>query len=129
MLRRKELLDTVAKRCHTGVVRAVAGAPGRQRAHLVADAASTRAALADDNLEAVQNKRGDLESRSILDSSHRVSWRGWTGRTAWKDVADLVTYFNGHILTIEHADEGGRSSALFLGAPRLLCCRPGWPPR
>ena len=104
MLRRKDLLDTVANGAMQGLFGVIAGASGRQ----CRDRGGTRTihetALADDNLEAVQNSAATLE---LLDPTHLSP--GVLEGLAWDSgvkVADLVAYFNGHTLNIEHPDEG-----------------------
>ena len=103
MLRRKDLLDTVANGAIQGLfVLSLARPDGSTRTWWRTRVDET--ALADDNLEAVQNSAATLES---LDPGLLAP--GVLEGLSWANgvkVADLVAYFNGHTLTIEHADEG-----------------------
>lgn len=103
MLRRKDLLDTVANGCTQGLyVLSLPRPDGTARTwwHMPID----EQALTDDALEAVQNSAAVLDS---LDPSLIVPGRleGLDWQNGLK-VADLVTYFDGHSLTIDHPDEG-----------------------
>ena len=103
MLRRKDLLDTVANGAVQGLfVLSLARPDGSARTWWRTRVDET--ALADDNLEAVQNSAATLEA---LDSGLLAPGvlEGLNWPTGVK-VADLVAYFNGHTLTIEHADVG-----------------------
>lgn len=103
MLRRKDLHDTVANGCIQGLyVLSLLRPDGTARTwwRMPID----EQALIDDALEAVQNSGAVLDS---LDPSLVVP--GKLEGLDWQNglkVADLVTYFDGHSLTIDHPDEG-----------------------
>ena len=103
MLRRKDLLDTVANGCEQGLfVLALPRPDGSVRTWWRTQIDET--ALSDDALEAVQNSAAVLE---VLDPSllapGKLDGLGWK---AGVNVADLVSYFDGYVLTIDHPDEG-----------------------
>lgn len=103
MLRRKDLLDTVSNGCGQGLyVLSLPRPDGSARTwwRMPID----EAALADDALEAVQNSAAVLDG---LDPSLLAPGR--LEGLDWKNgvkIADLVSYFDGHTLTIDHPDEG-----------------------
>lgn len=103
MLRRKDLLDTVSNGCGQGLyVLSLPRPDGSARTwwRMPID----EAALADDALEAVQNSAAVLDA---LDPSLLAP--GKLEGLDWKNglkIADLVSYFDGHTLTIDHPDEG-----------------------
>ena len=103
MLRRKDLLDTVANGAEQGLfVLTLARPDGSARTWWRTRIDET--ALTDDNLEAVQNRAATLES---LDPALLAP--GTLEGLAWDKgvkVSDLAAYFAGHTLTIEHEDEG-----------------------
>jgi hypothetical protein len=103
MLRRKDLLDTVFNGCIQGLyVLSLPRPDGTARTWWRMPIDET--ALNDDPLEAIQNSAATLES---LDPSLLAP--GKLEGLDWKNglkVADLVTYFDGHTLTIDHPDEG-----------------------
>ncbi len=103
MLRRKDLLDTVANGAMQGLfVLSLARPDGSARTWWRTQIDET--ALADDNLEAVQNSAATLESLDpTLLSPGVLEGLAWDSGVK---VADLVAYFNGHTLNIEHPDEG-----------------------
>ena len=103
MLRRKDLLDTVANGCSQGLFVLSLQRPDKSyrtwwRTQI------DEAALADDALEAVQNSAAVLDA---LDPSLLVPGKleGLDFKSGVK-VADLVNYFGGYVLTIDHPDEG-----------------------
>jgi hypothetical protein len=103
MLRRKDLLDTVSNGCAQGLyVLSLPRPDGSVRTWWRMPIDET--ALTDDALEAVQN------SVAVLDALEpALLTPGMLEGLDWKNglkVADLVTYFNGHTLTIDHPDEG-----------------------
>ena len=103
MLRRKDLLDTVSNGCTQGLyVLALPRPDGSSRTwwRMPID----EVALADDALEAVQNGAAILDA---LDPALLVP--GKLEGLDWKNglkVADLVSYFDGRTLTIDHPEEG-----------------------
>ena len=103
MLRRKDLLDTVSNGCTQGLyVLALPRPDGSSRTwwRMSID----EVALADDALEAVQNGAAILDA---LDPALLVP--GKLEGLDWKNglkVADLVSYFDGRTLTIDHPEEG-----------------------
>jgi hypothetical protein len=103
MLRRKDLLDTMSNGCIQGLyVLSLPRPDGTARTwwRMLID----ESGLNDDALEAVQNSAAALES---LDPSLLAP--GKLEGLDWKNglkVADLVTYFDGHTVTIDHPDEG-----------------------
>ena len=103
MLRRKDLLDTISNGCSEGLyVLSLPRPDGSARTwwRMPID----EVALNDDALEAVQNSVATLDT---LDHSLLVP--GKLEGLDWKNglkVADLVAYFDGHTLTIDHPDEG-----------------------
>jgi len=103
MLRHKDLLDTVSNGCMQGLyVLSLARPDGTERTwwRMPIDDSS----LADDALEAVQNSAALLDT---LDPSLLAPGR--LEGLEWKNglkVADLVAYFDGNVLTIDHPDEG-----------------------
>lgn len=103
MLRRKDLLDTVANGCEQGLfVLSLQRPDGSARTWWRTQA--DEAAFTDDALEAVQNSAAELNT---LDPSLLAP--GKLDELDWKSgvkVADLVSYFDGYVLTIDHPDEG-----------------------
>lgn len=103
MLRRKDLLDTVSNGCTQGLyVLALPRPDGSSRTwwRMPID----EAALADDALEAVQNGAAILDT---LDPALLVP--GKLEGLDWKNglkVADLVSYFDGRTITIDHPEDG-----------------------
>lgn len=103
MLRHKDLLDTVSNGCIQGLyVLSLARPDGTERTwwRMPIDDSS----LSDDALEAVQNSSAVLDT---LDPSLLAP--GKLEGLEWKNglrVADLVAYFDGNVLTIDHPDEG-----------------------
>lgn len=103
MLRRKDLLDTVSNGCVQGLyVLSLPRPDGSARTwwRMPID----EAALTDDGLEAVQNSAAVLDT---LDPALLAP--GKLEGLDWKNglkVADLVAYFDGHTLTIDHPEEG-----------------------
>ena len=103
MLRRKDLLDTISNGCSQGLyVLSLPRPDGSARTwwRMPID----EVALNEDALEAVQNSVAVLDT---LDPSLLVP--GKLEGLDWKNglkVADLVGYFDGHTLTIDHPDEG-----------------------
>ncbi len=103
MLRRKDLLDTVSNGCIQGhYVLSLPRPDGTVRTwwRMPVDEAT----ITDDALEAVQNRAAVLDS---LDPALLVP--GKLEGLDWKNgvrVADLVAYFDGHSLTIDHPDQG-----------------------
>lgn len=103
MLRRKDLLDTVSNGCVQGLyVLSLPRPDGSARTwwRMPID----EVVLTDDALEAVQNSAAVLDT---LDPALLVP--GKLEGLDWKNglkVADLITYFDGHTLTIDHPDEG-----------------------
>ena len=121
MLRRKDLLDTVANGAMQGLfVLSLARPDGSARTWWRTQIDAT--ALADDNLEAVQNSAATLESLDpTLLSPGVLEGLAWDSGVK---VADLVAYFNGHTLNIEHpegADRAARRSALPRGCGLIGC--------
>jgi hypothetical protein len=103
MLRRKDLLDTVSNGCVQGLyVLSLPRPDGSARTwwRMPID----EAALTDDALEAVQNSAALLDA---LDPALLAPGKleGLDCKNGLK-VADLVAYFDGHILTIDHPAEG-----------------------
>lgn len=102
MLRRKDLLDTVANGCEQGLfVLSLQRPDGSARTWWRTQA--DEAAFTDDALEAVQNSAAVLDT---LDPS--LLGPGKLDELDWKSgvkVADLVSYFDGYVLTIDHPDE------------------------
>lgn len=103
MLRRKDLLDTVSNGCVQGLyVLSLPRPDGSARTWWRMPIDET--ALTDDAIEAVQNSAAVLDS---LDPALLAP--GKLEGLDWKNglkVADLVAYFDGHTLTIDHPDEG-----------------------
>jgi hypothetical protein len=97
------LLDTVANGCEQGLfVLSLQRPDGSARTWWRTQA--DEAAFTDDALEAVQNSAAVLDT---LDPSLLAP--GKLDELDWKSgvkVADLVSYFDGYILTIDHPDEG-----------------------
>lgn len=103
MLRRKDLLETVANGCLQGLyVLSLPRPDGTARTWWRMPVEEE--VLADDALEAVQNKAAVLDA---LDPGLLAPGKleGLDFRNGLK-VADLVTYFDGFTLTIDHPDEG-----------------------
>jgi hypothetical protein len=103
MLRRKDLLETVSNGCTLGLyVLSLSRPDGSARTWW--RTAINAAELTDDALEAVQNNSAVLDT---LDPG--LLEPGKLEGLDWKNgvkVADLINYFEGHILTIDHPDEG-----------------------
>jgi hypothetical protein len=103
MLRRRDLLETVANGCEQGLfVLSLKRPDGSFRTWW-----RTRiddAALNDDGLEAVQNTAATLEGVDVS-----LLAPGKLDGLSWDDglkVSELASYFDGKVLTIEHQDEG-----------------------
>ena len=103
MLRRKDLLDTVANGCEQGLfVLSLQRPDGSTRTWW--RARIDEEALNDDALEAVQNPAAVLDA---IDANLLAPWK--LEGLDWKNgvkVADLVSYFDGYVLTIDHPEEG-----------------------
>lgn len=103
MLRRKDLLDTVANGCEQGLfVLSLQRPDGSVRTWWRTQI--NEEALNDDALEAVQNPVAVLDA---IESSLLVP--GKLEGLDWKSgikVADLISYFDGYVLTIDHPEEG-----------------------
>jgi hypothetical protein len=102
MLRRKDLLETVANGCQQGLfVLALKRPNGSFRTWWRTMVDET--ALSDDTLEAIQNSSAILES---IDASLMVPGKleglDWD---AGVKIGDLVAYFNGHVVSIEHPED------------------------
>jgi hypothetical protein len=103
MLRRRDLLDTVGNGCEQGLfVLSLQRPDGSTRSWWLTKI--DEGALLDDALEAVQNSAAILDA---LDPGLLVPGKldGLDWRNGVK-VADLVSYFDGYVLTIDHPDEG-----------------------
>jgi hypothetical protein len=102
MLRRKDLLDTVANGCeHSLFVFSLPRPDGSARTWW-----RTRieeADLTDDELEAVQNAAAVHSVPPALLAPGILGGLDWNSGVK---VADLVSYFDGYVLTIDHPDEG-----------------------
>ena len=103
MLRRKDLLDTVANGCLQGLfVLSLPRPDGSARTWWRTQI--DESALSDDALEAVQNSAAVLDALPPdLLAPGKLDGLDW--KTGVK-VADLVSYFDGFVLTIDHPDEG-----------------------
>ena len=103
MLRRSDLLDTVANGCEQGLfVLSLQRPDGSARTWWRTQI--NEEALNDDALEAVQNPVAVLDA---IEPSLLVP--GKLEGLDWKNgikVADLISYFDGYVLTIDHAEEG-----------------------
>jgi hypothetical protein len=103
MLRRKDLLDTVANGCEQGLfVLSLQRPDGSARTWWRTQI--NEEALNDDALEAVQNPVAVLDA---IEPSLLVP--GKLEGLDWKSgikVADLISYFDGYVLTIDHPEEG-----------------------
>ena len=101
MIRRRDLLDTVSNGCNEGLyVLSLPRPDGTARTWWRMPIDET--ALTDDSLEAVQNSVAVLDA---LDPALLVP--GKLEGLDWKSglkIADLVTYFSGHTLTIDHPE-------------------------
>jgi hypothetical protein len=103
MLRRKDLLDTVANGCQQGLfVLSLPRPDGSARTWWRTQI--DESALSEDALEAVQNSAAmmdalapDLLAPSKLDG---LDWKNGV------KVGDLVSYFDGYVLIIDHPEEG-----------------------
>jgi hypothetical protein len=103
MLRRKDLLDTVANGCALGLyVLSLPRPDGTARTWW--RMRPEDAVVDEDALETVQNSAATLESLDpsllVPDKLESLDWK-----TGLK-MADLVTYFSGSKITIDHPDEG-----------------------
>jgi Protein of unknown function (DUF499) len=103
MLRRRDLLDTVANGCEQGLFVLLLQRPdGSNRTWWRTKIDGSD--LVDDALEAIQN------SAAVLDAlDPNLLAPGKLDGMDWKSgmkVADLVSYFDGYALTIDHPDEG-----------------------
>jgi hypothetical protein len=103
MLRRKDLLDTVANGCeHSLFVLSLPRPDGSARTWWRTRIEETD--LSNDELEAVQNAAAVLESiPPALLAPGKLDGLDWNGGVK---VADLISYFDGYELTIDHPDEG-----------------------
>jgi hypothetical protein len=103
MLRRKDLLDTVSNGCGQGLYVLSLSRPDGS-ARTLWRSQIDESALTDDALEAVRN------STAVLDGfAPALLAPGKLEGLEWKSgvkVADLVSYFDGYVLTIDHPEEG-----------------------
>jgi hypothetical protein len=103
MLRRKDLLDTVSNGCVQGLYVLSLPRPDKSERTWWRTPID-EAALADDALEAVQNNAAVLDALDpALLTPGRLEGLDWKNGVK---VADLVSYFDGYVLTIDHPDEG-----------------------
>jgi hypothetical protein len=103
MLRRKDLLDTVSNGCDQGLfVLSLPRPDGTARTWWRVRIDDE--VLTDDALEAVQNSKAVLDwvDPGLL-TPGRLDGLDWNNGVK---VADLVSYFDGFVLTIDHPDEG-----------------------
>src|SRR5579859_6907115 len=103
MLRRKDLLDTVANGCEQGLfVLSLQRPDGSARTWWRTQI--DEEALNDDALEAVQNPAAMLDGidASLLAPS-KLEGLDWKNGVK---VADLISYFDGYVLTIDHPEDG-----------------------
>ncbi|UPJ59725.1 DUF499 domain-containing protein [Bradyrhizobium sp. 192] len=103
MLRRKDLLDTVANGCEQGLfVLSLQRPDGSARTWWRTQI--DEEALNDDALEAVQNPAAILDGidASLLAPS-KLEGLDWKNGVK---VADLISYFGGYVLTIDHPEDG-----------------------
>jgi hypothetical protein len=103
MLRRKDLLETVSNGCTQGLyVLSLPRPDGTARTWWRTPI--DEVALTDDALEAVQNSAALLDALDpALLTPGKLEGLDWNNGLK---VADLVTYFDGYTLTIDHPDEG-----------------------
>ncbi|MBR0752117.1 ATP-binding protein [Bradyrhizobium jicamae] len=103
MLRRKDLLDTVANGCEQGLfVLSLQRPDGSARTWWRTQI--DEEALNDDALEAVQNPAAILDSLdSNLLAPSKLEGLDWKNGVK---IADLISYFDGYVLTIDHPEEG-----------------------
>jgi hypothetical protein len=114
MLRRKDLLDTISNGCSQGLyVLSLPRPDGSARTwwRIPVD----EVALVDDALEAVQNSAATLDGLDpTLLAPGKLEGLDWKNGLT---VADLVAYFDGHTLTIDHPDEGWTEEKPILRCP------------
>ncbi|MDB5610682.1 MAG: hypothetical protein JWP25_7582 [Bradyrhizobium sp.] len=103
MLRRKDLFDTVANGCEQGLfVLSLQRPDGSTRTWW--RARIDEEALNDDALEAVQNPAAVLDAIDAnLLAPSKLEGLDWKNGVK---VADLISYFDGYVLTIDHPEEG-----------------------
>jgi hypothetical protein len=101
MIRRKDLLDTVANGCQQGLfVLSLPRPDGSGRTWWRTQIEES--VLSDDALEAVQNSAAVLDGlASDLLAPGKLYGLDWKKGVK---VTDLISYFDGYILTIDHPD-------------------------
>ena len=102
MLRRKDLLETVANGCQQGLfVLAIKRPDGTTRTWWRTTVDDMT--LLDDNLEAIQNTAAELDdidpSLLVPGTLEGINW------DAGVKVSDLVAYFSGHVVSVVHDEE------------------------
>jgi hypothetical protein len=103
MLRRKDLLDTVSNGCEQGLYLLSLPRPDGSARTWWREQID-ESALTDDALEAVQNSAAVQDGlASALLAPGKLDGLDWKNGVK---VADLVSYFEGYVLTIDHPEEG-----------------------